>query len=72
MTMSQKQSQALTENWDQAKTKIRSAFPGLSDSDLSSGQHDPNSLAASISAKTGQDVKDVERELGNVAQQFTR
>ena len=70
MTMTQQERDALTQNWDQAKTQIQSQFPGLSDQDLQAGQSSPDQLASRIAQSTGQDQNQVEQQLRQVAQQF--
>ena len=71
MTMNQQERDALSQNWDQAKTQIQSQFPDLSEQDLQSGQSSPDQLASKIAQKTGQDQSQVEQQLRQVAQQFS-
>jgi hypothetical protein len=68
MGMTQKQKDALTKNWSQAKSQVKSQF-GVGDDDLSSS--DPDQVVETISNKTGQDRSEVERNLGSIADQYT-
>lgn len=72
MTMTQQERDALSQNWDQAKTQIQSQFPGMSEQDLASGQSSPDQLASRIAQSTGQDQNQVEQKLRQVAQQFSQ
>jgi uncharacterized protein YjbJ (UPF0337 family) len=71
MTMNQQEKDALSQNWEQAKSQIQSQFPDLSEQDLQSGQSSPDQLASKIAQKTGQDQSQVEQQLRQVAQQFS-
>ena len=69
MTMSQQDRQALQQNWDQAKSQIKSQFPDLSDDDLD--ESNPDQLISRVASVTGKDRSEVERQLSQVAQGFS-
>ena len=71
MTMTQQEKDALSQNWDQAKSQVQSQFPGVTDSDLSAGQSDPDQLAETIASKTGQDKEQVAKSLKQIAKQYS-
>lgn len=71
MTMTQQERDALSQNWDQARSQIQSQFPGLSDDDLNQGQQSPDQFASRVAQKTGQDQSQVEQSLRQIAQQFS-
>jgi len=71
-TFSQKDKDALSQNWDQAKGQLQSQFPGVEESDLESGRQNPEQLAQVIAQKTGQDQNQVEQSLLTVAQQYSQ
>ena len=70
MTMNQQEKDALSQNWDQAKTQIQSQFPGVTEDDLNSGKSDPSKLAQTIADRTGEAKTQVESALKQVAQQY--
>ncbi len=69
--MTQQERDALTQNWDQAKSQIQAQFPNVSDDVLESGRQTPDTLPSHIAQSTGEDQKDVEQKLRSVAQQFS-
>ena len=71
MGMNQQEKQALTDNWEEAKTQIQSRFPGVTEAELQQGESDPSSLAQAIADRTGQDKAQVEQQLQSVAKQFS-
>jgi uncharacterized protein YjbJ (UPF0337 family) len=72
MTMTQQEKDALSQNWDQAKSQIQSQFPGVNEDDLNSARQNPDQLASTIANRTGQDQNQVEQTLRQVVQQFTQ
>jgi hypothetical protein len=66
MTMSQKERQVLSENWDDAKTKVAQHFPGVQPTALGSAPD-----AEKIAQLTGQDRAQVESTLRSIAQQYS-
>ena len=70
MTMKQTERDALTQNWDQAKSQVQAQFPDLNEDDLNQGRSNPDGLVQRITEKTGQDQSSVERSLGEIAGQY--
>jgi len=70
MTMNQQEKDALSQNWQQAKSQIQAQFPDLTEDDLSQGESSPDQLASTVANKTGQDRNSVEQSLRQIAQQF--
>jgi hypothetical protein len=68
MTMTQQERDALSQNWDQARSQIEGQFPGLTDDDFNQGRQNPDQFAATVASKTGQDQSQVEQTLRQVAQ----
>jgi enoyl reductase-like protein len=69
MTVQQQTRQALSQNWDQAKNKIRQAFPDAHDDDFNAA--DPDAFVASYASRTGKPMTDIERQLDQVARNQT-
>ena len=70
MTFTKQDKDALSKNWDQAKSQIKSQFSGVTDDDLEQGRSNPDQLASTIATRTGQDQATVEQSLHSVAQQY--
>jgi len=71
MTMTQQERDALTQNWDQAKSQMQGQFPGLTDQDFEQGRQAPDQFASTVAQKTGQDQNQVEQQLRQIAQGFS-
>ena len=69
MTVQQQTRQALSQNWNEAKNKIRQAFPDAHDDDFNTS--DPDAFVASYAARTGRPATDIERQLDQVASNKT-
>ncbi|HEV8546693.1 MAG TPA: hypothetical protein VGQ64_10400 [Candidatus Limnocylindrales bacterium] len=55
--------QQLQTKFQQVKPQLKSKFSGVTDQDLETWQHDPDTLITTISQKTGQPAARVEAEI---------
>jgi hypothetical protein len=55
--------QQLQTKFQQVKPQLKSKFSGVTDQDLETGRHDPDTLITTISQKTGQPAARVEAEI---------
>ena len=70
MTMTQQEKDALSQNWDQAKSQVQSKFPNVTEDELGDGSS-VDQVSGAIAARTGQAPAEIEKSLKEIAKQFS-
>jgi len=66
--MDQQTAKKLRDNYDQIKPQLQARFPDVSESDLQKAKTDPDGFADTVAKQTGQDKRDVQEQIKQVAQ----
>jgi uncharacterized protein YjbJ (UPF0337 family) len=65
--LDQQTKQQFQQNWDQIKTQIAQAFPGVSVNELEQFRGNPEKVVTTIEQKTGQPTDQIEQRLKQFA-----